>query len=182
MSILVSLDPWSVVDLANSYPVGHLVDWLVQLGSGGYHNSNSLSAVAKEYDDWLQDEDRHTFTRGGKIRAPTKTHLCNMMVRSWDKIPEENIVKSFRVCGQVEDLDIDEIVAFQDGRVAADGKKQLEELLRLDPKDIDYGLLQKQHEETVVAEVLEQAEDTDTNTNEMDYDPLAMMHFDFDFE
>ena len=46
----------------------------------------------------------------------------------------------------------------------------------------DQGLLQKQHEETVVAEVLEQAEDTDTNTNEMDYDPLAMMHFDFDFE
>ena len=30
--------------------------------------------------------------------------------------------------------------------------------------------------------VLEQAGDTDTNTNEMDYDPLAMMHFDFDFE
>ena len=38
------------------------------------------------------------------------------------------------------------------------------------------------HKETVVAEVLGQAEDTDTNTNEMDYDPLAMMHFDFDFE
>ena len=79
-------------------------------------------------------------------------------------------------------VDIDEIVAFQDGRVAADGKKKLEELLRLDPKDIDYGLLQKQHDETVVAEVLEQAEDTDTNTNEMDYDQLAMMDFDFDFE
>ena len=58
----------------------------------------------------------------------------------------------------------------------------MEELLRLDPKDIDYGLLQKQHEETVVAEVLEQAEDTDTNTNEMDYDPLANFDLNFDFE
>ena len=162
------------------------VDKMLYIGgsrSKNYELQNPFKKhIYKEYDDWLQDEDRHTFTRGGKIRAPTKTDLCNMMVRSWDKIPEENIVKSFRVCGQVEDLDIDEIVAFQDGRVAADGKKQLEELLRLDPKDIDYGLLQKQHEETVVAEVLEQAEDTDTNTNEMDYDPLAMMHFDFDFE
>ena len=51
----------------------------------------------KEYDDWLQDEERHTFTKGGKIRAPTKTDLCDMMVRSWDKISEEGIIKSFGV-------------------------------------------------------------------------------------
>ena len=31
--------------------------------------------------------------------------------------------------------------AFQDGRVASVGKIRLEELLKVDPKDIDYGLL-----------------------------------------
>ena len=77
---------------------------------------------------------------------------------------------------------MEEIAAFQDGRVSADGKTRLEELLKLDPKDIDYGLLQGQHEDTVVAETMEE-EDNYGNDNMMvddlyTYDPLA--NFDLD--
>ena len=65
------------------------------------------------------------------------------------------IIKSFKVFGQVEDLNVDDIVAFQDGRVASSGRDQLISLLKLDPKDIDYELLKKQHEETTRKEVMD---------------------------
>ena len=78
------------------------------------------------------------------MRAPTKTELCNMMIKSWDNISEEIFKKSFRVCGQVKDIKyIEEIVLIQNGRVAEEGKTQLRELLKLDPKDLDYHLLNK---------------------------------------
>ena len=67
---------------------------------------------------------------------------------------EDVIRKSFRVCGQVKDVNIDEIVSFQDGRLAAEGRCKLKELFELNPKDIDYNLLKRQHEETVLAEVM----------------------------
>ena len=71
--------------------------------------------------------------------------------------------------------------AFQDGRVASVGKIRLEELLKLDPKDINYGLLQGQHEDTVVAETMEE-EDNYGNDNMMVDDPLANFDLDFDID
>ena len=68
----------------------------------------------------------------------------------------------------------------KDGRVAADGKTRLEELLKLDPKDIDL-LLQGQHEDTVVAETLED-EDNYGNDNMMVDDPLANFYLGFDLD
>ena len=60
-----------------------------------------------------------------------------------EEIPEDLIVKSFKVCGQVKDVDIDEIVAFKEGRVAESGKSKLVDLMKLDPEDIDYNSLTK---------------------------------------
>ena len=74
---------------------------------------------------------------------------------------------------------MEEIAAFQDGRVSADGKTRLEELLKLDPKDIDYGLLQGQHEDTVVAETMEEEDNYGNDNMMVDDDPLA--NFDLDF-
>ena len=48
------------------------------------------------------------------------------------------------------DANIDEIVSFQDGRLAAE--RWYKELFELNPKDIDYNLLKGQHEETILAE------------------------------
>ena len=44
-----------------------------------------------------------------------------MIVKVWEEIGEDLIVKSCKVCGQVKDVDIDEIVAFKEGRVAESG-------------------------------------------------------------
>ena len=63
---------------------------------------------------------------------------------------------------------------------------EMMKLLKLDPKDIDYGLLQGQHEDTVVAETMEE-EDNYGNDNMMvddlhTYDPLANFDLDFDID
>ncbi len=75
------------------------------------------------------------------MRSPTQTEICDMIVCAWEQITKEQIIKSCKICGQVEHLNVEDIVAFQDGRVASSGREQLISLLELDPKDIDYDLL-----------------------------------------
>lgn len=101
---------------------------------------NNLNA---EYDCWLNNAQLHSFTKGGNQRAPTKTQLCYMVVRAWDKITKEMLIKSFRVCGQVRDVNIDEISAFKEGRCAESGKEKLKILWGMDANNIDYELLKK---------------------------------------
>ena len=77
------------------------------------------------------------------------------ITRAWILPTDLKIIKSLKICGQVEDFNVDDSVAFQDGRVASSGRDQLISLLKLDPKDIDYELLKKQHEETTRKEVMD---------------------------
>ena len=74
---------------------------------------------------------------------------------AWILPTDLKIIKSFKICGQVEDLNVDDIVSFQDGRVASSGRDQLISLLKLDLKDIDYELLIKQHEQSNRKEVMD---------------------------
>ena len=34
----------------------------------------------------------------------TKTQLVDNIVKAWDMIPKDVIIKSFRICGQVKDV------------------------------------------------------------------------------
>ena len=89
------------------------------------------------------------------------------------------IIKSFKVFGQVEDLNVDDIVAFQDGKVASSGRDQLISLLKLDPKDIDYELLKKQHEETTRKEVMDDPKEEEMEINNILVDPLNIFYEEF---
>ena len=106
------------------------------------------------------------------MRPPTKTEICDIIVCAWEQITKEQIIKSFKICGQVEDLNVEDIVAFQDGRVASSGREQLISLLELDPKDIDYDLLKKQHEETTREEVMDDPTEEEIEMNNILNDPL----------
>ena len=97
-----------------------------------------------------------------------------MVSRSWDKIPKDLIIKSFRVCGQVKDLNLDEIVCFRKGRCAADGKPLLEDLLKLSPDDIDYHSLKKKTETTIAVNLEETFEE---NLDESWYESESDMDF-----
>ena len=107
-------------------------------------NGPFKSHLNAEYDEWINNSEIHSYTKSGHLRSPSRTQLCDMIVRAWNKISKEMIIKSFRVCGQVRDIQVEEITAFKDGRCAEAGRVQLKKLLELDPTEIDYELLDKQ--------------------------------------
>ena len=73
-----------------------------------------------------------------------------MAKKAWDNISNDLIEKSFRVCGQMPNINVDDIVAFKEGREAEYGKAWLEELLKLDLMDLDLEFLEKETEKETV--------------------------------
>ena len=101
------------------------------------------------------------------------------ITRAWILPTDLKIIKSFKICGQVEDFNVDDSVAFQDGRVASSGRDQLISLLKLDPKDIDYELLKKQHEETTRKEVMDDPKEEEMEINNILADPVNIFDEEF---
>ena len=46
------------------------------------------------YDTWLADETQHEFTKGGNLKAPSRSLLCEWVKASWDAVPAD-VVKKF---------------------------------------------------------------------------------------
>jgi len=46
-----------------------------------------------------------SFTAGGAMRAPPLDILCNFVIKAWDKIKVETVVKSFKKCGISNSMD-----------------------------------------------------------------------------
>ena len=114
------------------------------------------------------------------IDTATNISLPRLKItRAWILPTDLKIIKSFKVFGQVEDLNVDDIVAFQDGKVASSGRDQLISLLKLDPKDIDYELLKKQHEETTRKEVMDDPKEEEMEINNILDDPLNILDEEF---
>ena len=69
------------------------------------------------YSEWL-DSGTQTFTPAGNVRAPSKTEICEMVIKAWNDIPEEMIANSFKNCGQTKDTKIEEVTCMKPGRSA----------------------------------------------------------------
>ena len=69
--------------------------------------------------------------------------LWDWVVKTWKSLSSDWIIKSFRVCGQVSDVNIDEIQCLQEGKSLSEGKQVLRDLLALAPNEIDYVNLKK---------------------------------------
>ena len=95
-----------------------------------------------------------------------------MMVRAWDSITRDMIVKSFRVCGQVRDVNVDEITAFQEGRCASDGKSKVQNLIELDHNDIDFEMLEKLSTNPMEVQIVEGDYDDSIDDDNDLFDPL----------
>ena len=54
--------------------------------------------VREEWNNWMQNEEK-SFTKGGSMRAASLDVLCEMVIKSWDKVKTESVVKSFKKCG-----------------------------------------------------------------------------------
>ena len=50
------------------------------------------------YDTWLSEPSLHQFTRGGNMKPPSRSLLCNWVKNCWEKVPVEIIKESFISC------------------------------------------------------------------------------------
>ena len=89
----------------------------------------------------MADESQHSFTRGGNMKAASMTQICNMVVRAWEDITPDIIIKSFKVCGQSPDTEVGDILAFRDGMTCTQGRQNLEYLWSVPIDFIDLNLL-----------------------------------------
>ena len=78
-----------------------------------------------------------SYTPKGNIRAANKTVLFDWVAKAWKSVSSDLIIRSFRVCGQVSDVNIDEIQCLQEGKSLSEGKQVLRDLLALAPNEID---------------------------------------------
>ena len=86
------------------------------------------SSIVESFDDWVANGEK-SYTPKGNIRAASKTLLCDRVVKAWKSLSPDLIRKSFRVCGQVKDVDIDELTCLKEGTHLNDSKSSLRELM-----------------------------------------------------
>ncbi|XP_064095201.1 RUS family member 1-like [Macrobrachium nipponense] len=54
--------------------------------------------VRQEWNNWMLHGEK-SFTKGGTMRAPSLDVLCEFVVKSWDNVKKESVIKSFKKCG-----------------------------------------------------------------------------------
>ena len=62
------------------------------------------------------------------MRAPSKTQLVEMVLKAWNSISTEILVKSFKVCGQHKDALPDEIACLKENMPVAEAKAVVAEI------------------------------------------------------
>ena len=65
------------------------------------------------WDEWM-NTGLKTYTKGGNMRIMMKTQWADHIVKAWDMITPGTIIKSFKICGQVLDLNHDKLLCMQE--------------------------------------------------------------------
>ena len=94
------------------------------------------------------------------------------MVKAWKSLSPDLIRKSFRVCGQVKDVDIDEITCLKEGSSLHDSKSSLCELMKLCPDETDDEQLKRKEGSKGSVCVENEADVWEENRNEIVIDDL----------
>ena len=84
--------------------------------------------LRNKYDTWLSDLSGHEYTKGGNLKPPSRSLLCEWVKASWELIPVETIKKLFISCAittQTDGRDDDKIHCFKPGQPCAAGKSLL---------------------------------------------------------
>lgn len=87
-------------------------------------NAPFKSHMRSCYDTWLSEPSAQQFTKGGNMKAPSRSLLCEWVKSSWEAISSETIKKSFRTCAITLPLDgsqDEEIHCFKSGQPCAAG-------------------------------------------------------------
>lgn len=82
------------------------------------------------YDSWLAEPAGHQYTRGGNMKPPPRSLLCEWVKSSWDAVPTEMVKNSFTSCAittSVDGSDDHKIHCFKEGQPCEEGTSLLRE-------------------------------------------------------
>ena len=96
-------------------------------------NASFKAHLRSMYDTWLADETQHEFTRGGNLKAPSRSLLCEWVKASWDAVPADVIKNSFASCAittSTNGSEDEKIHCFKPGQPCEDGRSVLAEKMK----------------------------------------------------
>ena len=91
-------------------------------------NASFKSYLRRSYDTWLSEPSVHEYTKGGNLKPPSRSLLCQWIKEAWNDIPEERIRDSFRSCAITTKTDGSEdnhIHCFKAGQPCEAGGEEL---------------------------------------------------------
>ena len=93
-------------------------------------NACFKSNLRSLYDAWIADPAGHQYTKGGNLKPPSRTLLCQWVKSSWEAVPDQMVKDSFTACAittSTDGSDDNHIHCFKAGQPCAAGKSRLEE-------------------------------------------------------
>lgn len=61
--------------------------------------------MKKKWNEWMNDESQHTYTKGGRMRKPEMDVICKWIIEAWNDIDPNIIVRSFLKCCLTNSMD-----------------------------------------------------------------------------
>ena len=103
-------------------------------------NSPLKAHLRTFWNQWMESGEK-SYTKSGNLRSMTKTQLVNNIVAAWDMVTPESICKSFKICGQILDINPDEIHCMKEGQPCQEGLTKLKHLLQFPTHQLDLSTL-----------------------------------------
>ncbi|KAJ1130292.1 hypothetical protein NDU88_008646 [Pleurodeles waltl] len=76
--------------------------------------------IREQWNEWMVSGEK-SFTKGGNMRAPQLDVLCKFVIKAWNDIDAETVIKSFKKCGISNSLDgMEDDYLWQDEEKAED--------------------------------------------------------------
>ena len=138
-------------------------------------NSCFKSHLRRSYDTWLSQPSVHEYTKGGNMKPPSRSLLCEWIKEAWSSIPEETIKKSFLTCAittNTDGSDDDHIHCFKAGQPCEAGRSELltamEEMIATRNQEVDEDPVASDvdEEETEENEACVDSDDSGTASDE----------------
>jgi DDE superfamily endonuclease len=61
--------------------------------------------LRQRYEDWMSEDLDKQYTKGGNLKAPSKSLLVDWILDAWDELPSHMIADSFKTCGINNEID-----------------------------------------------------------------------------
>lgn len=130
------------------------------------------------YDTWLAEPINHQYTRGGNLKPPSRSLLCEWVKCSWEAIPVEIVQESFLSCAittATNGSDDDKVQCFKSGQPCEVGRSLLHEETRKivtasdendqDPFASDTDKEETEHDEVAIEEDNEEEQEEHESDN-----------------